>query len=160
VWQRIEDMPRSKRKLTDEQLKMCHKMAALNMPFEYMAALLGIQYDSFILLIKTNKLLRTTIQQGRAATNNNVRVTILEKAMGKPPVTDADGKILIPAIEPDFAAMKYWSETQEGFKKTTIMEVPGLTQEDTIGLGNDDIDSRAEILLEKIRARKAARKGR
>lgn len=153
-------MPRHKRKLTEEQIESCRRMAALRMPHEYMASILGIPRDTFEKMIKSIKPLRKAILEGRASAHQNVRITLYQKAMGKPAVKDLNGNVIEPEIPGDFQALRFWSETQEGFKKTERIEIPGLTEEDTAGIPDGDLDSRAMKVMERLQKRIASKKGK
>lgn len=122
-------MPRKRKvQLSDEAMKMIEGMAAIRLPNEYIATILGISRETFDEMVKTDETLRNTIMQGIARSKSKVFKTLYTSAVGREPLyaklpdgsyqLDAYGRpiVLDPGSEPNDNLLKFWCQTQERMK--------------------------------------------
>lgn len=114
-----------KRKLTPEELSILEQLSILRMPMDQMATTLGMSEDTLERMCKTYDAVRAAIYGGRAKASRQARQTLFQMAMGHEAKYDAKGKLLRPAKPPRFSALKFWCQTQEGFKITEKLEHSG-----------------------------------
>lgn len=119
-----------KRKLTPEELDLIEGCSALNMPYDQMAVLLKTSASTFDRMIKTYPALREALARGRTRGSRHARTTLYTMATGSPEQKLRDketGEVtkIIPAKEPDFQALKFWCQTQEGFRSADRLELTG-----------------------------------
>jgi len=120
---------KSRRVLTPEELKVLREMSGVRLPFDMMATLLGMSHDTLNRLYKQSIAVRASIDEGRASASNTVRKTLFITAVGRQPRTIVDPETgerrTDPGQSPDVQAMRFWCETQEGFKRAEALELTG-----------------------------------
>jgi hypothetical protein len=94
---------------TEKQISQVEAWSAVRVPMEHMASLLGISKDTLERAIKKNDALRAALDIGRAKASANVRTTLYNMGV----------------IDKDFQALRFWCQTQEGFKITERQELTG-----------------------------------
>ena len=108
------------RRFTPDEIKRLRTYGALRMPFKQMAALLNTDADYLVELMKQQPEARNAYDEGRAEASQKVRGTLFQRATG---VKKPDGTW---DVEPSMLALKFWCETQEGFKREEKIEIVGL----------------------------------
>ena len=106
------DHMKHKRTLTPEQIKAVEGMAKVRLPVEMMATILEMDKRTFERMTKTNAALRAAIDKGRSNGSGKIRNTLFAMA------TKDGGK-------DQFNALKFWCQTQEGFKTADRIEISG-----------------------------------
>lgn len=114
-----------RRKLTADELKMLEGWSMVRLPMEDMAVLLGMSKDWLEHLYKKDAAVQSAIDGGRSNARGRVRKTLFSMAMGQKAQFNAKGELVDPAKTPDFQALKFWCQTQEGFKTADKLELVG-----------------------------------
>jgi hypothetical protein len=117
-------MPKA-RKFTSDEIEQIRQMAAVRLPVHQMAANLGMSHDTFERMLKKDSAARASIDKGRDTASRAFRGRLFQVAMGQEEKRDKFGLIVKPGIAPDVQAMKFWAETQEGFKRAEKLEISG-----------------------------------
>lgn len=147
--------------LTPEQLDTLKQLAMIKLPIEQCAHVLKISGDTLTHLIKNDDTVNTVYHEGASSGSRGVRATLFQMAMGKKPKLDPQTGVVIETGEaPDFQALKFWCQTQEGFKSADRIEVTGADGQaiQFKNLSPDEAAGTAERILERIKARASARK--
>lgn len=120
-------MPQKKKvkQLTMDDIKKVEAMAAVRLPNDMIATILGIGHNRFTKMLKLDAALREAMERGRANASGTVRNTLYQMAIGAPAVKGVDGKLIEPKKPPEFQALKFWCQTQEGFKIADKIELSG-----------------------------------
>ncbi len=142
------------RVLTAEEIIKIQAWSVVKLPREHMAALLSISVDTFDDIVKRQDAVRTALESGRGQGSINIRQTLYWKAMGKPAEKDAKGKVIKPATPPDFQAMKFWCQTQEGFKTHDVVE---FRNGEASALSDEELEERTDASIKRMMARRALR---
>lgn len=100
-----------KTKFTKDDLKKIEGMAAVRLPNDMIASIMGISKETFARMVKTDAALRDVIDSGRSNFSGKVRNTLAK--MATTPGKD------------QMAALKFWCQTQEGFKSADRIELTG-----------------------------------
>lgn len=98
-----------RRRFTDEELAQLEGYAAIRLPMEQIAALFNVSAAWFNQMIKDSDAAQMRIQQGRAKSSAKYRKTLFEMA----------------TVERNPRMIEFWGYTQEGFKKTDVIEHAG-----------------------------------
>jgi len=98
------------RKFTEEELERVKMYSSIRLPNHQIATLLKISKDYFDELVNKDSALRNALEEGRSKGSLKARKNLFQKAFD-------DG---------DVQAMKFWCQTQEGFKITEHVEHTGL----------------------------------
>jgi hypothetical protein len=125
-------MPR-KKKLSDKQYELIRNLAIIRLPRHMMATSLNMSKSMFDTLAKKDARMRQVLEDGNATASKNVRKTLYAMAVGHREIVEktvtAEGlittKIIQTEVPADFQALRYWCDTQEGFKKTEKFEITG-----------------------------------
>jgi len=142
-------MPRKRKvKFTPEMLKMLENLAAIRLPQEDMATVLGISRPTFQEMLASDETLRQTLNSGRSRSKLKVFKTLYDSAFGREAVYDKNGKLLKAEQPPSERLMMYWCDTQEAFVKASKLEVTG-----TIGV-KEVAQTEEELLAELEELRK------
>lgn len=147
-------MAKFKKKLDERDLKLLYELSALRMPTDQIAALLGMSKDTLERQVKANDAVRAAMVEGRAKSSHRARRTLYDRAMGRPerrakdPVTGQE--IVEKALESEPWALKFWCETQEGFKRADRLEITGAGGEPIEVVKMTDKERR-EALKEQLR---------
>ena len=121
-WYSIKKKPR--RRLTDEEIIKIEAWSAIRIPMESMAALLNMAVSQLENEINRRPEIQQAIASGRAKGKLKPVRTLYERATGREAYTDEKGKFH-EAIPVDFQALKFWLQTQEGFKTSDKVEISG-----------------------------------
>jgi hypothetical protein len=109
------------REFTETEIKQLRVFAGIRLPNEHMAAALGMSQDTFERALKKNDTARAAVLEGRASASKNIRGTLYSLALG----VKNTGKKGGYKIKPDYNALKFWCQTQEGFKSADRLELTG-----------------------------------
>jgi hypothetical protein len=124
---------RQRRQLTEDEIRRLRQYGALRLPNEHIATLLNISETWLDHLLKRDNAARRALTEGRASASQSVRGTLYQLANGRPakigkerlPDGTVRDVVLEPAIPPDVPSLKFWCETQEGFKRADRLELTG-----------------------------------
>jgi hypothetical protein len=100
--------PQIKKTLTPEQIKYLRFLSGIRLPMDHIAALFEMSKDTLEHLAKKDAAVRSAIIEGRAKFSTKIRKRLAEMAEAG-----------------DFQALKFWCQTQEGFKIEERLEVTG-----------------------------------
>lgn len=134
----------SKRILTKEELKMIEGMAMVRLPLPMMATIMGIAEDTLQRMYKNDAAVREVIDGGQAKSSQTVRKTLFQMAVG---YKDDKGK----RHDPDFQALKWWTQSQEGFKSAERLELTGADGAPLKGISDEEVDAKLEAALKRER---------
>lgn len=134
-----------KKKLDDKDIKQIEYLSGIRVPMEHIAGAIGVSKDTLERMVKKNDAVRAAIDTGRSKATTKVRGTLYSEATGSRPVVkmipilNDDGtvkrdkrgqiqyeeEVISQGKPPDIQALKFWCETQEGFKRTEVVEMVG-----------------------------------
>jgi hypothetical protein len=101
-----------RRKFTPEEIAQLEAYASIRLPTDYVAAMFGISDTWLEQLIKDNDAAQLAVRRGRAKSSANYRQTLYQMAV----------------VEKNPRMIEFWGYTQEGFKKTEVVEHAGSIQ--------------------------------
>lgn len=108
--------------LTDAEIAKIEGYSAIRLPNHQIASLIGMSETQLRYEAKRNPVVRRAIDEGRAKASQTIRSTLFSLAVGK---KDDKGNY---KIKPDFQSLKFWCQTQEGFKTMAEDQPPiGVT---------------------------------
>ncbi len=134
-----------KKILTPEQLIQLEAYAGIRLPNEHISVLLGFSKDTLERLAKKDAAVHAAIERGRSKSSGKVYNTLYSQAVGKPAYTDEKGTYH-PAVPVNFNALKFWCQSQEGFKTTTVVEVKDENEK----LTDEQAKAKLAALMAKI----------
>lgn len=131
-------MPKKQRRvLTEQEIGKLEGFSAIRLPVGEIAALLNMGKTELLYQQKRNPLVRRAIENGRASAAQHVRRTLFQMATGK---QTKDGNY---TQKPDFPALRFWCETQEGF----VREEAKFKSSASISLNNPDPEAPKPTLV-------------
>lgn len=123
--------PPKRRQFNEEELKHLKWLASIRLPQDIMASFFkNAKGDpmtpmAFDEVLRTQAAARHAFHEGTIRSKVDARGTLFRMAMGEPEVVA--GKPTGRWIrEPNWNALKFWCETQEGMKRAEKLEVTGL----------------------------------
>lgn len=155
-------MATHERQFTEEEFKILYELAALKMPLDQIAQVMRMHEQTLQRMMKNDERVHDTIVRGRNDTSRQVRATLYQMAVGKKqrmPEKDRNGKIIMPAqkaVDADFQALRFWCETQEGFKRSESLDVKMNFGEGP--LSEEEREKRTDKILDRLAAHRARRK--
>lgn len=146
---------------TEDDLKKISGMAAVRLPHEHIARIMGMDHDAFERRIKKSAALRAALLDGRANASGTYRTTAYRLATERRKVEVVTQKTYLRKgkevtvkstkvhwEEPDASMVQFWGKTQEGFVSTEKVELSGPDGK-AIEVKKVDPEKRKEI-LEKL----------
>ena len=115
---------KTKRQLTEKEINQLEAWSAIRLPMESIAALLDMALTELREASHKNDAVRRALEGGRAKAKGKVHRTLYDRAVGRPQYTDENGKVH-EEIPVDFQALRFWCQTQEGFKTADKLELTG-----------------------------------
>jgi hypothetical protein len=122
-------------KLTPEQIKMVEAMAAIRLPNEQIATILGISRDGFENYAKRNKQVKSALEKGKAQGSQKVYQTAFQLATGyvrtyesewfNPGSKRWETRTAREAVPPDPKMLQFWLKTQEKWREVDRLELTG-----------------------------------
>lgn len=122
-------------RLTPEQIKMLEGMAAIRIPMEQMAMILGISKDGLEKYAKRNKETKAALEKGRAAGSQKVYQTAFQLATGyvrtyeaewfNPNTKRWETRTARESVPPDPKMLQFWLKTQEKWREVDRLELTG-----------------------------------
>lgn len=142
-------MAKQRRKFTDKELNQIEGWSAIRLPLEEIAILLKVDRDWFAQLAKKDGAVRTALDDGQAKSKGNIRQTLYQMAMGRAGGKTQDGTI-VPPQAPDFKALRFWCQTQEGFKINVGLEITKPGEKDPTAMSEAEVDEEIAKLGNRI----------
>jgi len=125
----------SRKTLTPEQIKMVEGMAAMRMPSDKIAVILGVSKDTFERMMKRDPELGAAVERGRARGTQKVYSTAFQVATGytrtyeidwyNPKTARWEKRTKTEDVPPDVNMLRFWLKTQEGWRETDRLEITG-----------------------------------
>lgn len=125
----------SRKTLTPEQIKMVEGMAAMRMPSDKIAVILGVSKDTFERMMKRDKELGAAVERGRARGTQKAYSTAFQVATGYTRTYEVDWfnpktgrwekRSKTEDVPPDVNMLRFWLKTQEGWRETDRLEITG-----------------------------------
>lgn len=125
---------KTRRVLSTDELKLFEKYAAIRLPLEQVAALFDMSIDTLKRIMQKQDAARASWDQGRAKASSTARSTLWQKAFD----------------QKNFQAMKFWCQTQEGFKTTDVVEIKGL---EASNITDEELKERTQRFLKLMGSR-------
>jgi len=122
------------RQFTPEEIKAIAGMAAVRLPTDQIATIMGMSKETFERRVKKDSALRDAIEKGRANASGTIRNTLYRMATTDREIVEettigvgpkARKVVKKKKVGPDVNALRFWCETQEGFKRTEKLELSG-----------------------------------
>lgn len=142
-------MAKQRRKFTEKELNQIEGWSAIRLPLEEIAILLKVDKDWFLQLAKKDSAVHTALDDGRAKSKGSIRQTLYQMAMGRAGGTTQDGKVVAPQA-PDFKALRFWCQTQEGFKINYGIEHTAAGEKDPNAMSEAEVDAEIAKLSGRI----------
>ena len=126
---------KSRLSLTPDQIKMLEGMAAIRLPNEQIARILGVSRETFEKHLKRNKAARLALEKGKAQGSQKVHQTAFQLATGytrqyeqewfNPKTKQWETRIAREVVPPDPKMLQFWLKTQEKWRETDRLELTG-----------------------------------
>jgi hypothetical protein len=133
-------MPRIKKRVLDEkELKQLEGMAAIRLPLDQIATLLGFGSERALsLYLARDTAARLRMNEGRGKAAANFRQTAYALAMKSGPQ--------------QMRAVEFWGRTQEGFKTTDAIELSGPSGGaiETKDMSKEEVQEAAMAMARKL----------
>ena len=120
-------------RLTPEQIKMIEGMAAIRLPNEQIAMILGISKEGFEKYAKRNKATKAALEKGKAQGSQKAYQTAFQLATGytrvyetewyNPSTKKWETRLARESVPPDPKMLQFWLKTQEKWREVDRLEL-------------------------------------
>ena len=147
------------RLLNAEELERLQYLSGLRIPIEKLAPLFKnaagqcLTKDALDEIISRQVAAQNALEKGRALASSNIKSTLFQLASGEENPEAIQKKKGKWKERPDFRALQYWCDTQEGFKRTLAVEMSGV---DGAPIQTQEVALTKEQLAETMRRIKEA----